>query len=106
TNHITELNHGQIKTYTLTASSLDVKPASLKDLQGGTVADNVAIAKEILDGQPGPKRDVVLLNAAAVLYVAGKAPDLASGLPIAAQAIDSGQAKSKLEQLVRFSQSL
>lgn len=106
TNHITELNHKQIKTYTLTASSLGIKPASLKDLQGGTVADNVAIAREILDGQPGPKRDVVLLNAAAVLYVAGKAPDIASALSIAAQAIDSGRAKSKLEQLVRFSQSL
>ena len=60
----------------------------------------------MLGGEKGPRRDVVLLNAAAVLYAAGKAPDVRHGLGLAAWAIDSGAAKKKLEELAAFTQGL
>ncbi|BDV43811.1 anthranilate phosphoribosyltransferase [Geotalea uraniireducens] len=70
------------------------------DLLGGDAAGNALIVREVLSGKPGPKRDVVLLNAAFALVAAGKAPEPAAGLAMAAAAIDSGRALAQLEKLI------
>jgi anthranilate phosphoribosyltransferase len=105
-NKVTQLRDGEITTYYLEPGELGLPPASLEDLQGGRPQENVEITLGMLRGDKGPKRDVVLLNAAAALVIAQKAPDLEHGLGMAAQAIDSGQALKKLEHFVQFSQSL
>jgi len=65
-------------------------------------AENAAIVREVLSGRKSPRRDVVLLNAAAALVAAGRADHLADGIPLAAQSIDSGAAAAKLEALASF----
>ena len=64
--------------------------------------NNAKITRQILDGQIGPKRDIVLLNSAAAIVAGGKAKNLEDGITIAAETIDSGKAKQKLEELISF----
>ena len=71
-------------------------------LSGGDREANAAIAREILAGSPGPKRDIVVANAAAALVAAGRAEDFRGGAGLAAESIDSGKAQSTLEEFVRF----
>ena len=100
---VSELNTGQIKTYDVTPEELGLTRAPRETVRGGTAADNAAILKAILSGaDKGPRRDVVLMNAAAALVTAGRAADLKSGLAAAQKSIDSGTAHSKLEQFVNF----
>ena len=80
--------------------------AAIGDLQGGDRAENAQIIRHILGGGDGPKRDIVLMNAAAALLVGGKARDLKEGVGLATHAIDSGAAQQKLEALIEFSQKL
>ncbi|MEE8373658.1 MAG: anthranilate phosphoribosyltransferase [Dehalococcoidia bacterium] len=103
-NRISELRDGRVKTYDLDPQQLGLARAKISDLAGGTSEDNAAITKEMLDGKRGPKRDVVLLNAAAVLVAGDKAADFADALTLAAESIDSGNARHKLDQLVEFTQ--
>jgi len=84
-------------------AALGLAPARLADLRGGDPGTNARLAREVLAGRPGPHRDVVLLNAAAGLLVAGRVADLAEGLAQAAQAIDSGAAAATLDRLVAVS---
>ncbi|RMG54737.1 MAG: anthranilate phosphoribosyltransferase, partial [Gammaproteobacteria bacterium] len=79
--------------------------ATPKALAGDDAATNAAIIRHILAGQHGAGRDIVLLNAAAALWVAGKVPGIPEGLKLAAEAIDSGRARSKLDALVQFSRA-
>ncbi|RMH46027.1 MAG: anthranilate phosphoribosyltransferase, partial [Alphaproteobacteria bacterium] len=79
--------------------------ATPEALAGDDSATNAAIIRHILAGQHGTGRDIVLLNAAAALWVAGKVPGIPEGLKLAAEAIDSGRARSRLDELVRFTQS-
>jgi anthranilate phosphoribosyltransferase len=93
----------------VTGFDLDPSEAGLPlaqpaDLAGGDVQLNVAIARDVLGGQPGPRRDVVLLNAAAALLVSGRAQDLVQGVEIAAESIDSRAALSTLDRWVDVSQ--
>jgi anthranilate phosphoribosyltransferase len=74
----------------------------LAELQGGDAGRSAAIVKAILAGDKGPTRDVVLLNSGAALYVAGKAGTVRDGIGLAAESIDSGKARQKLEQLVEL----
>ena len=74
-----------------------------EDLIGGDAAENAAHIRAVLGGNQGPFRDIVLLNAAAALLVAGKAKTLRDGVALAAQSIDSGKAKAVLEALVKLS---
>ncbi|MFQ5513119.1 MAG: anthranilate phosphoribosyltransferase [Myxococcota bacterium] len=76
--------------------------AKLEDLRGGDAAESAHLAREVLTGTPGPRRDVVLLNTAAALCVAGRAHDLEQGLGLAAEAIDSGAAEEKLVRWIEF----
>jgi len=102
---IAEVRGGSVRTYEVTPEEFGMKRGSLEDIAGGDAAANAAIIREVLSGQHSPKRDVVLLNAAAALVVAGKAEHLAQAVPLAAQSIDSGSAASKLAELTRFTQT-
>ncbi|MBT9148709.1 MAG: anthranilate phosphoribosyltransferase [Dehalococcoidia bacterium] len=95
-------SNGQVRTYDLDPQELGLPPARLSDLAGGDLEENAEITREVLAGQKGPRRDVVLLNAAAVLTVGGKARDLREGLAQAAQSIDSGKALEKISELVEM----
>lgn len=104
-NKVSQLHNGKVETFQLDPRELGLHKAKLSDLAGGDVETNVGITKSLLQGEKGPKRDIVLLNAAAALIVGGKARDFKEGLKLAAEAIDSGNALSKLKQLVEFSKS-
>jgi len=81
-------------------------PATMADLEGGDRQENAQIIRQILGGDPGPRRDIVLMNAAAALVVGNKARDLKEGVTLAAQSVDSGAAARKLAALVELSQRL
>jgi anthranilate phosphoribosyltransferase len=87
---------------TFSAGILPVQAATLADLKGGTREENAAILKRILSGdEHGPKRDAVLLNAAAALFVAGRATSVQEGWTLAEETIDSGAASAKLASLTK-----
>ena len=98
-----EIANGQVTRRTLTPEDFGVAPAALEELQGGDPDENCEIARAILAGARGPKRDVVLVNAAAALVVAGRATSFTEGMAVAAESIDSGAARRKLEELAAFS---
>jgi len=99
---IAELRDGEIRVYEVTPEEFGLKRVKPGDLAGGDAAVNAAIVREVLGGGMSPRRDVVRLNAAAALVVAGMAETIAEGLPLAAQAIESGAARAKLKALVTF----
>lgn len=103
---ISELKNGQVNTYYLSPENVGIERSQKDDLRGGTREDNVRITNELLAGGKGPKRDIVLMNAAAALVVAGKAADFIEGRDRAAKAIDSGAARGKLDKIIRVSQGL
>ncbi len=103
-NKVSRLGDDGITTFALDSLELDLPRATLPELQGGTPQENLTITRDILRGRKGPKRDIVLLNAAAALMVGGKASSLREAVALAAQAVDSGKALGKLEQLIAFSQ--
>ncbi|TML64109.1 MAG: anthranilate phosphoribosyltransferase, partial [Actinobacteria bacterium] len=94
---------GAVRTMTVEAAELGLAPAPIEAIAGGDPAANAALARRVLDGEPGPHRDVVVLNAAAALLVAGRAGDLAEGVAIAKRSIDDGAAATVLERLVEVS---
>jgi len=106
TNKVTQLHKGQITTYKLEPQELGLPIAKLAQLKGGLPEDNANITKALLGGEKGAERDVVLLNAAAGLFVAEKAANFKEGIDMAAESIDSREALNKLEQLIQLSQSL
>jgi anthranilate phosphoribosyltransferase len=79
---------------------------SIGDLLGGDREQNAEIIRDILRGEPGPKRDIVLMNAAAALVAGGRARDLKEGVELAARSVDSGAARGKLDGLVRLTREL
>lgn len=101
---VSEIRNGSVKTYELTPEQFGFKVCSLKELGGGDGAENAQITRNILTGKEmGAKRDIVLLNAGATLYIGGVAKSIESGVKLAAEAIDSGRAYERLESLVRIS---
>ncbi len=88
-----------VERRTVVAAEFGLRPAPLSALLGGSPADNAVLVKAVLDGERGPRRDVVLLNAAAGLLAAGHVRDLGRGIAIASEVIDSGAASAKLRQL-------
>ena len=103
---VCEVDGSEIVTYTLRPEALGLTRADPSALKGGSLEDNVRILREVLGGAPGAPRDAVLLNAAAVLLVAGVAADIKQGIALAADAVDAGRAQEKLEHFVRLSQGL
>jgi anthranilate phosphoribosyltransferase len=100
TTEVAELRNGKVATFTVTPEEAGLPRARRGDLKGGEPGINAARMVVLLDGGQGPLRDVVLLNAAAALIVAGRARELREGVAQAAKAIDSGAAKRALERLI------
>lgn len=99
---ISELRDGMIRTYDISPEQFFGQLAPPESLIGGDPTANAAITRNILNGEKGPCRNVVLINTAAALVATGKAEQLNEGIKLAAQAIDSGAASAKLDNLIRF----
>jgi anthranilate phosphoribosyltransferase len=97
---------GEIKSYTVHPDELGLARATISDLRGGTIEDNVRITRSILNGEQGPRRSITLLNAGAGIYAANAASSFAEGIAIAAEAIDSGKAVAALDALAALTQEL
>ncbi|MBW2601524.1 MAG: anthranilate phosphoribosyltransferase [Deltaproteobacteria bacterium] len=99
--HLSELKDGRVSNYSIEPEDFEMTRADITDIKGGNPEENAGIIREILGGQYGPRRDMVLLNASAVFYVSGKTKDMNEGIKMASESIDSGKALEKLEQLVK-----
>jgi len=94
------LRQGSVKTYTINPEDYGFSRVKLADLQGGEAGKNAQITRNILEGQKGPYRDIVLLNGAVAIMAGGIAKDISAGVKIAKEILDSGKALEKLEQLI------
>jgi anthranilate phosphoribosyltransferase len=103
---IAELNNGVIQTYTIRCDTYGIAPAQMADLTGGDARQNARIILDILQGERGAARDIVLMNAGAALYVGELARDLHEGIRLAAASIDSGNASARLNALVDATQGV
>jgi anthranilate phosphoribosyltransferase len=101
---ITEVKDGRLKDYEIIPEDFGFKRASLNDLLGGSIAQNVKIAQELLEGKLGSRRDIVLFNAGCAIYAADRADSIAKGISLAQKSIDSKAALEKLKQLKECSQ--
>jgi anthranilate phosphoribosyltransferase len=97
---VIEVADGGTAEWFVEPGQFGIAPATLDAVAGGTPAENAAAVRGVLAGEPGPRRDLTLLNAAAAIYVGGLVPDLGEGVAKAAEAIDSGAAGNVLERLV------
>ncbi|MEO3945196.1 anthranilate phosphoribosyltransferase [Gorillibacterium sp. CAU 1737] len=97
---VTELREGRVFTTEISPEDLGLSTHRLTDLTGGDAEENAAIIRSVLDGELSARRDVVLANAGACFYVAGRAESLRGGVELAAAIIDSGRASAKLAELV------
>lgn len=100
---ICEFKDGWFKTYTVCPEDFGFERCSKADLAGGTPEENAEITRDILNGAKGHKRNAVLLNAGAALYIGGKAESMKDGVKLAAEIIDSGRAVRTLEQFIKLS---
>jgi anthranilate phosphoribosyltransferase len=103
--HVCEVRDGKIRSYEMSPADGGVEMHKLEELAGGDVKTNAAIARSVLEGKSGAAQDVVVLNAGAALYVAGSAESVRDGVALARQAIVSGRAFAKLEELIKASGS-
>ena len=99
---VAELRDGQVKEYLFEPEQVGFKRCELKDLHGGSAEQSAEIVRAVLAGNKGPARDVVLLNSGAAIYVSGRAANLQDGIRFAAESIDSGKARQKLQQLAEL----
>ena len=102
-NSLCEVVNGRIRSFTLHPEEVGLSHCPVERLRGGSAQENAAILRAVLSGEQGPRRDVVLLNAGAALYVAGRAGTIKDGVKLAARIIDSGAALAKVEDLAAFS---
>ncbi len=103
--HVAEVRDGAVREYDIRPEDGGLRAAPAHTLEGGDAQTNAEMIRRILQGETGPRRDVVLLNAGAALAVAGEAADLRDGVSQAARSIDSGQARAKLRALVELTTS-
>ncbi len=104
--YVAELKEGKVSTYTITPESMGMLRAKPEDIKGGTPKENARDLLCIFKGQKGPKRDIVVLNAAAALYVGGIVGSIRQAIPIAENAIDSGKVMVKFNQFRNFTAEL
>jgi anthranilate phosphoribosyltransferase len=102
---VCELVEGRVRQYEVTPQEVGLAPSDATSVAGGTPGENAAALREVLAGRPGPRRDIVLLNAAAGLVALERAAALAEGVAMAARAIDSGAARERLERFVAVTNS-
>ena len=104
-SQVAELKNGEVTSYNLDPAELGFDYCTSADLKGGTPEENAAIIQGILNGEKGAKRDIVVLNSAAAIYVGGKADSLEQGARLAVNSIESGKARDKLKDLCRITNS-
>jgi len=102
---VSELKNDNVTSFTIDPKEYGYSLCSANDLKGGSPKENAGIIRDILNGTTGPKTDIVILNAAAAIYVGGKADSIEKGILVAANSIDSGAANKKFEQLCQMSNS-
>jgi anthranilate phosphoribosyltransferase len=102
---VTELSGGRLRTYNLNGGDFFEKTYSPEDFRGGDVRINARITREVLAGERGPKRDIVVINASAALVVSGAAKDLTEGIALSEDVIDQGLAARKLDQMIALTNS-
>lgn len=102
---VTELKDGKITTYIIKPEDYGFIRATIEDIQGGTAKDNANIIRELFNKKSGPKRDILILNAAAALYVGNKVNSITEGIELAKEIIDTYKAKEKLDEFIRVSNS-
>jgi anthranilate phosphoribosyltransferase len=102
---VSEVRDGRVKNYTFTPEEAGLKRCRLEELLGGNPEQCAAILKAVLAGEKGPRRDIVLLNSGAALYVGGAADSIVEGVRLAAESIDSGKARVKLDRLIEMTNS-
>ena len=100
---VCEFKDGWFKSYTIAPEDFGFERCTKDDLKGGTPEENAKITREILGGAKGHKRNAVLMNAGAALYIGGKAETLKDGIALAAKIIDSGKALETLDKLIKVS---
>jgi len=100
---ICEIRDGWFRSTVITPEEFGFNRCTKEELKGGTPEENAEITRAILQGRKGPKRDAVLMNAGASLYIAGKAESMKDGIALAAELIDSGKAAATLEKLILVS---
>lgn len=100
---VCEFKDGWFKTYTICPEDFGLERCTKADLEGGTPEENAKITRDILNGEKGHKRNAVLLNAGAALYIGGKAESIQGGVKLVAEIIDSGKAEKTLEKLIKLS---
>jgi anthranilate phosphoribosyltransferase len=100
--YVAEVHEGTVKRYTLTPEDFGMARAPIETIRGGAAQENASFIREVLEGQPGPRRDIAVMNAAAALVNAGIAANFLDGAQLAASAISSGLAQKKLAALVAF----
>ena len=105
-SHISEVREGVVRSSTVRPEDFGLPRSSLQDLRGGDREENAEIVRHVLAAEAGPRRDIVLMNAAAALVVGGKAHDFKEGVAVAADSVDSGAAAAKLAGLIALSQRL
>ena len=94
-----------VEMLSVNPEELGIEAPPMGALRGGDAAENAKITRGVLEGEPGPRRDIVVLNAAAALWVAGGCADLASGMALAEQSLGSGAALARLTALVKATRS-
>ena len=105
-SRLSEVREGMVRTFTVRPEDFGLPRATIADLRGGDRGQNAQIIRDLLAGEAGPRRDIVLMNAAAALVAGGRGRDLKEGVEIAARSIDGGAALERLGQLVAFSQKV
>jgi anthranilate phosphoribosyltransferase len=100
--NVGEVRHDIVRLYEVTPEDFGLKRAPISAISGGDAAYNAGLIRAILAGEPGPRRDIVVANAAAALVAAGRAADFLEGAHLAAESIDSGAARKKLDALIAF----
>ncbi len=103
--HVAEVRGGEVKSYRVKPEDFGLRRSPLEAVEGGDAQQNAEIIRWVLDGEQGPRRDIVVMNAAAALVAAGAAEDFLDGAAQAAQSLDSGAARAKLQELIAFTSS-
>ncbi len=102
---VSQLKDGMVTTYNIAPEDFGLKRATIEDIKGGDVFENARIVRAVLEGEGGPREDMVALNAAAAFIAAGLSPDFAQGVKQARKVINSGKALQKLNDLIAKSKS-
>ena len=104
-SRVFQLRNGKIDDFELDPKDLGLGRARADELKGGTPAENAALLRQVLNGDTGPRRDVVLLNAAAAILAAGRAEDWPQAMDVARESLDSGRAAQVLSRLIETSRT-